>query len=428
MNYLWCMNTITIYHTENISGEITAPASKSYAQRAVAIAALAKGVSRITNMTLCNDTRAALDVIRTMGAEITLSEGVYEIKGGVAPTEDMTLNIGEAGLSARLFTPIAALFDCKTTITGEGSILSRPLGKVEEPLEALGAHVHTDHGMLPIEIKGAMKGGEITIDGSLGSQFLTGLLIALPLAAGHSIIDVTELRSIPYIEMTIGAMRHFGVEIDHMDYKKFKIRGGQSYTPATYNVEGDWSGASCILVAGAIAGDTKKGVQVKNLHIDSSQADRAIFKALQYAGARVEIEENSITTFRSPLHGFTFDATHCPDLFPALVALAAAAKGETTLIGTSRLIHKESNRAKVLYEVYKQMGIEIDITHENTMIIQGGAIRGGTTIDSHNDHRIAMSIATAALIADAPITISSARAVDKSYCGFFEDLKFLQHE
>lgn len=422
------MNNITIYHTENIAGTITAPASKSYAQRAIAIAALAKGVSRITNMTLCNDTRAALDVIQTLGAEVTLSEGVYEIKGGVSPTKEMTLNIGEAGLSARLFTPIAALFDCKTTITGEGSILSRPLGNVEAPLVALGAHAHTHHGMLPIEIQGAMKGGEITIDGSLGSQFLTGLLIALPLVKGHSIIDVTDLRSIPYIDMTIAVMRHFGVEIEHTEYQKFKIRGGQSYAPASYNVEGDWSGASCILVAGAIAGDPKTGVQVTNLSIHSSQADMEIFKALRQAGARVEFDETSVTVFRSELHGFTFDATHCPDLFPALVALAAAAKGETTLIGTNRLVHKESNRAQVLHDVYTQMGIEIDISHENQMIIKGGSIRGGMSIDSHNDHRIAMSIATAALRADAPITITSARAVDKSYCGFFDDLKTLQHE
>lgn len=422
------MNNITIYRTENISGEITAPASKSYAQRAIAIAALAKGVSRITNMTLCNDTRAALDVIQTMGAEVTLADGVYEIKGGVSPTRDMTLNIGEAGLSARLFTPIAALFDCKTTITGEGSILSRPLGKVEEPIKALGAHAKTHHGMLPIEVQGAMHGGEITIDGSLGSQFLTGLLIALPLAAEDSTIDVTELRSIPYIDMTIGAMRHFGVEIEHTEYKEFQIRGGQSYSPASYNVEGDWSGASCILVAGAIAGDTKEGVRVNNLSIDSSQADMEIFKALRQAGARIEFDENSVTAFRSELHGFTFDATHCPDLFPALVALAAAAKGETTLIGTNRLVHKESNRAKVLHDVYTQMGIEVDISQENQMIIKGGKIHGGMEIDSHNDHRIAMSIATAALLADTPITITSARAVDKSYSNFFEDLKKLQHE
>lgn len=422
------MNNITIYRTENISGEITAPASKSYAQRAIAIAALAKGVSHITNMTLCNDTRAALEVIKTLGAEVTLSDGVYEIKGGVFPTKDITLNIGEAGLSARLFTPIAALFDCKTIITGEGSILSRPLGKVEEPLRELGAQAHTHHGMLPIEIKGVLRGGKITLDGSLGSQFLTGLLIALPLAAENSIINVTELRSIPYIDMTIGTMRHFGVEIEHTEYKKFNIRGGQAYSPATYNIEGDWSGASCILVAGAIAGDTKKGVKVNNLTINSSQADMEIFKALKYAGARVEFEGESVTVFRSELHGFTFDATHCPDLFPALVALAAAAQGETTLIGTSRLVHKESNRAKVLYEVYKQMGIEVDITQEDIMIVKGGTIRGGVSIDSHNDHRIAMSIATAALLADAPITITSAKAVDKSYSNFFEDLKKLQDE
>lgn len=418
---------ITIYRTEKLSGAITAPASKSYAQRAVAIAALAKGISRITNMTLCNDTNAALEVIRTMGAEIRIIDGVYEIKGGVSPHRDMVLNIGEAGLSARLFTPIAALFDCTTTITGEGSILSRPLGNVTEPLEALGAHARTSNGMLPIEIKGGMRGGEITIDGSLGSQFLTGLLIALPMAPEHSVINVTELRSIPYIDMTINIMRHFGIEAEHMDYTKFKIKGGQHYAPATYNVEGDWSGASCLLVAGAIAGDTEKGVQINNLNTHSSQADKAILKALENAGAKMKIEDDSVTVYGSDLHGFTFDATHCPDLFPALVILAAAAKGETTLIGTGRLTHKESDRATVLRDIYRQMGIDIDISQNDIMTVKGGRIKGGASIDSHNDHRIAMSIATAALIADAPITITTAKAVDKSYCGFYTDLKTLQH-
>ncbi|MEG1554713.1 MAG: 3-phosphoshikimate 1-carboxyvinyltransferase [Rikenellaceae bacterium] len=421
-------DNITIYPKNNIFGEVTAPASKSYAQRAIAIAALAEGISQITNLTLCNDTISALNVIETMGAKVTLKDDIYEIEGGISPKEDMTLNIGEAGLSARLFTPIASLFECETTITGNGSILSRPLGKVEEPLHQLGAEAHSNNGMLPIKIKGPIGGGKTLIDGSLGSQFLTGLLISMPLAKGDTTIEVEELRSIPYIDMTIETMRHFGVEIDNENYKKFEIKGRQTYSPAKYNIEGDWSGASCLLVAGAIAGDTKKGVRINNLNINSLQADLEIFKALKYAGVRVEFDENSLTTFCSETHGFTFDATHCPDLFPALVALAATAQGESVIIGTNRLIHKESNRAIVLCEVYKKMGIEIDISQDDIMKIKGGAIKGGMMIDSHNDHRIAMSIAAAALKADAPITITSSKAVEKSYGDFFDDMRKLKNE
>lgn len=410
---------------EKLSGTVTAPASKSYAQRAIAIAALAKGTSVLRNMTLCNDIIAALDVIKRLGAEVKVDGNNYTIKGDIYPENDLVLDIGESGLSARMFTAISALFDNVVTITGHGSILQRPFGNVEGPLNALGVDVFTNNGYLPVTIKGILKGGEVIVDGSGGSQFLTGLLIALPLVREDSTVKVRNLKSIPYIDMTLKAAEEFGGRITNLNYETFFINGGQSYKAGELNMEGDWSGASNMLVAGALCGD-KKGVRVDNLSLRSKQADTAIVKVLEYAGANVAVEGNSVTTYRSETKGFTFNATHCPDLFPAIVALAACSKGESTIIGTSRLACKESDRAKVLKDVYGQMGIAIDLSQDDIMTVKGGRIRGGVTVDSHNDHRIAMSAAIAALRADKPVTITGEDAVNKSYCAFWKDIESLR--
>ena len=409
---------------EKLSGTVTAPASKSYAQRAIAIAALAKGTSVLRNMTLCNDIIAALDVIRRLGAEVKADGNTYTIKGDIYPERDLVLDIGESGLSARMFTVISALFDNVVTITGHGSILQRPFGNVEDPLNALGVDVFTNNGYLPITVKGILKGGEAVVDGSGGSQFLTGLLMSLPLVKGDSTVKVKNLKSIPYIDMTLRAIEDFGGKITNLNYETFFINGGQSYKAREYNMEGDWSGAANMLVAGVLCGG-KEGVRVNNLNRHSKQADTAILKVLEYAGAQIAVDEKSVTAYRSETKGFTFNATHCPDLFPAIVALAACSKGETTIIGTSRLSSKESDRAEVLKKVYGQLGIEIDLSQNDIMTVKGGKIRGGVTVDSHNDHRIAMSAAVAALRADKPVKITGEDAVNKSYCAFWHDLESL---
>lgn len=403
---------------KRICGTIAAPASKSYAQRAVAAALLATGRSQLTNMELCNDTRAALDVARKLGAVISNAGTTYTIDGGFAPTQRL-LNIGESGLATRLFTPIAALAESEITITGEGSILTRPIEAMREPLEMLGVKVTTNDGLLPLTVKGRLKGGKVIADGSLSSQFITGLLTALPLAQNDTELHVANLQSIPYIDMTIEVLRHFGITIVHDDYKTFRIKANQSYTAANYNIEGDWSGASCMLVAGAIAGK----ITVTNLNPRSLQADCKIVEALLKAGAKVSMHQNSITVEQAVLRGFDFDATHCPDLFPALVALAMGCDGVTTILGTERLTHKESDRAATLASEFRKLGAQVDIATPNVMRI--GRVAAPTvavTVDSHNDHRIAMATAVAALTLPHPVTIERAEAVKKSYPDFWEQL------
>ena len=410
----------TTIHKGRIAGSITAPASKSYAQRAVAAALLAGGETTLTHLDLCNDTRAALDVARRLGASVSHEGTTYTIRGGLNPVSTK-LNIGESGLATRLFTPIASLCHMPITINGEGSILRRPIEMMDEPLQALGVEVISNGGYLPISVKGPMRGGEIHVDGSLSSQFITGLLMTLPLSPNDTVLHVENLKSRPYVDMTIDLAARFGVAIEHNNYEQFYIAGGQHYTPCTYNIEGDWSGASCLLVAGATAGS----ITIRNLNHISLQADLAIIEALARAGAEIITSNSSVTVHGGPLHAFEFDATDCPDLFPALAALAASCEGTSVLTGTQRLTYKESNRAKTIAEVFGRLGIGVDLSEENTMRITGGPV-SSAVVDSHNDHRIAMAAAVAALSSDDSVVIEGADAADKSYPNFWNDLDTLR--
>lgn len=382
---------------------------------------LADGESTIGNLELCDDTRSAIRCIEALGAEVTLiDDSTIRVRGGLAPRTDR-LHIGESGLATRLFTPIASLHNQPITINGEGTILYRPISMMIDPLRQLGVEVRDGGGFLPIQVCGPMQGGEVAVDGSISSQFLTGLLLSLPMAQNDTTIYVKNLKSLPYVDMTIDTARRFGVEIAHKDYCEFFIEGNQHYIATDYMIEGDWSGAAPMFVAGAVAGE----VTVENISRLSLQADTTIIKALISAGAEVESTDNAITVRHRRLKAFEFDATHCPDLFPALVALAANCEGTSTLYGTERLLHKESNRAATLAEEYAKAGIEVDIDEQNIMRVRGGKIHG-CTADSHGDHRIAMSMAIAALTADAPIAIEGAECVAKSYPSFFDDLEQLR--
>ncbi len=407
-----------------LRGSVVPPCSKSYAQRALAASLLADGTSLLHNIEFCDDTRSALRCIETLGALVEQpDERTLRVSGGLSP-RSTTLRVGESGLSTRLFTPIAALCAVPIAVEGEGTLLHRPMGMMVEPLRRLGASVRDGGGYLPIEVCGPLRGGRAEIDASISSQFLTGLLLALPCVANDTTLTTGRPVSIPYIDMTIETARRFGVEIlRNDDYTEFFIEGGQRYQPAEFDIEGDWSAAAALLVAGAIAGE----VRVEKVSMLSKQADTAVCTALVRAGAAVIDEADSMTAIHRPLHGFEFDATHCPDLFPALVALAAAAEGESVLAGTRRLEHKESNRAETLAEEYAKLGIGIDLSTPDIMRIRGGRIRSAT-VESHHDHRIAMSLALSGLRCEGGVTIRDAECVAKSYPTFFDDLERLLTE
>lgn len=377
---------------------INAPASKSYAQRAIAASMLAHGVSVVRGVGASDDVMAASGIACAMGANVELRHGDLYITG--CKPAGGVINVHESGLSTRLFAPIAALSAAPTTINGSGSILKRPMGMIVDALRALGVEVVSNNGFLPLTIGGGMLGGGVMeIDGSVSSQLLTGLLTALPLVANDTQIVVANLQSKPYIDITIDVLRNFGVEIVNDNYERFFIRGGQKFTPCDFTVEGDWSGASCMLVAAAIFG----GLEVANLNYNSVQADIAILGAIKQAG--------------SELNAIKFDATHCPDLFPALVALAAHCRGVSVIEGTSRLAYKESDRAVALQSEFGKLGIEVDISTPNVMKVTGGDIESGAHINTHGDHRIAMATAIAAL--GKYITFDNKAVVDKSYPDFW---------
>lgn len=401
-----------------VTGALTPPCSKSYAQRALAASLLSAETSILHNIEFCDDTRSALRCIEALGARIGQPDvHTLSIHGGLHPQSD-TLSVGESGLATRLFTPIAALCDTPIRIEGSGTLLHRPMDMLTEALQRLGASATDCNGRLPLEVHGPLRGGMAEVDGSVSSQFVTGLLLALPLAREDSTLHIRNAVSVPYIEMTVDTAARFGVEICHNDYSEFYIPGNQRYRATDFIIEGDWSAAAMLLVAGATAGQ----VTVDNISMLSRQADTAICEALVRAGAAVIDEPHAITAAHRPLRAFEFDATHCPDLFPALAALAASCEGESIILGTSRLRHKECDRAEAIREEYGKLGIRVDLTEEDTMRIRGGRLRGGR-VRSHDDHRMAMSLAVAALRAEAPVEIAGAECVAKSYPRFFEELK-----
>lgn len=398
-----------------VKGDIQAPPSKSFAQRAIAIAAIADGRSEIMLPGDSDDVNAAINVVKQLGAAVELSGNNLYVTGGIAvPVEP--LDCGEAGLSIRMFSAIAAIFDKIVILTGQGSLLKRPMNVVEDSLSALGAQCLTNKGFLPLNIRGPLKGGVAELDGSFSSQVLTGILIAAPYAEHDIKLLVKNLTSRPYIDITIAVMNSFGVRIDNNNYEEFFIKSGQRYHPVKYEVEGDWSAAAFLLVAGAIGGR----VRVNNINVNSPQADKAIINALESSGAGISLNEMSVSVNKSNLKAFDFDATHCPDLFPPLVSLAAYCEGETRLRGVNRLIYKESNRALTLKQEFGKLGINISFD-EDTMIIRGGRCEGGL-VYSHGDHRIAMACAIAALAGKGVVEIEGAGAVAKSYPDFFDDL------
>lgn len=403
-----------------IKGTIAAPASKSSMQRACAAALLSKGTTIIRNPGQSNDDKAALDIIQKLGATVqTHEEGLEVTSEGINPVAG-EINCGESGLSIRMFTPIASLSNKPIIITGEGSLASRPMDFFDSVLPQLGVSVQSNNGKLPLTVKGPLAPKDITVDGSLSSQFLTGLLMAYGATDGSKTIKVNNLKSKPYIDLTIDVMKQFGVSVEaNDDASEFKIANG-NYQPATYTVEGDWSGAAFLLVAGAISGP----VTVTGLDLNSTQADAAIVDALMSANAAIAIEAKGIRIHPTEMTGFDFDATDCPDLFPPLVALAAYCKGTSKIRGVSRLAHKESDRAVALQDEFDMMGVYIEI-EDDVMVIHGNGKVKGADVHSHHDHRIAMACAVAALRAKGETVIDEAQAVKKSYPDFYEHLKRL---
>ena len=409
----------TIVHPSPIKGQVEVPPSKSHTQRVLLAAALSPGTSEIIHPGLSEDESGMMEAVKSLGAKIRVASGHVFVEGGIEPVAT-TLNMGESGLGIRLITPVAAMFQKEIRITGEGSLRKRSMDPFEKAIREAGGICRTTKGYLPITVKGPLKGGSLHLDTPISSQFLSGLLFALPLAVNDSTILVKNLKSMPYVDLTMDVLTRYGIEIHHRQYHTFKITGGQHYKPTRLEIEKDWSNAAFFFVAGAIWGD----LTIKGLNPGSVQGDKKILEALSSCGANVCEKEGSYHIVRKPpLKPFQIDATHCPDLFPPLAVLASYCTGTSSIKGVHRLIHKESNRAWAIQKELTHMGVPVSL-EADCMRIKGKQPTGGT-FHAHNDHRMAMAGAILALGAQSPVTITGSEAVGKSYPAFFNTLKNL---
>ncbi len=387
-------------------GIISIPPSKSDSQRAILCAALANDESELVNIGESADELAMLEA-----AEII--KNTKEIK---------SIFIGESGLGVRLLTAIAAVFDHEIEISGHGSLLNRDLSFFERFLPQMGVKVQSNQGKLPLKIQGPIQGGSYEVDGSDSSQYISGLLMALPLAKTDSILLVKNLKSVPYVEMTLKTLKAFGIHID-VSGSTYSIKGNQSYKACSYQIDGDWSSASCWLIASTLG----KNISVKGLSMSSLQADRQLLNALMSANCKVIRSDEGISIDGGQRETMNFDASDCPDLFPALAIYSALTEGENRIKGIHRLENKESNRAVALKVELGKLGVRVVLDADNDeMIIFGKNRISGGKVNAWNDHRIAMSMAILGLFTTSEMEIEGAESVSKSYPSFWEDLEGLQ--
>ena len=403
-------------------GQVRIISSKSDAHRSLIAAALAEEESVLFVDGWSDDLEATVRCLEALGAEIYKEPSGIEVvpvrrnAGGSA-----VLDCGESGSTLRFLLPVAAALGRYTTFTGQGRLPERPIGILLEEMAQHGCSVNGDK--LPVEIDGQLKSGVYTLPGNVSSQFITGLLFALPLLEGDSEIRLTtDIESKGYIDMTLKTLKTFGIEVRNREHGWY-IPGGQAYNgPRMRFTEGDWSNAAFWLTAGAIKGS----VGCQGLDMESAQGDRAIVSLLEEFGAETKMILNQITVTNKEMEGIRIDASQIPDLVPILCIAGAAAKGKTEIVNAGRLRLKESDRLAVMAECLRKIGVEVE-EKEDGLVITGGCNPPAEeiVIDSHGDHRIVMAMAIAAVSLGVDITIINADAVNKSYPSFFIELKKL---
>jgi len=410
---------VFVPNTIHISS-VEIPPSKSYAQRALIAAVLSTKTSIIVNAGSSDDVVHLSEAIKSIGATVFVEGNQITINPRQTKIKSQ-IHCGESGLATRLLASVVPVLGEQFHLTGSGSLLNRSMKEFEEFLPKFGVQCKTLNGFLPLDLRGKLTGGNVHLDASKSSQYLSGLLMALPCCELDSIITVSNLTSKPYIDVTLEVMTQYGVTITNHNYSSFVIKGNQEYVLRTphFLVEGDYSAASTLLVLGAIS-DHK--ISIKGLQKESKQADRAILTLLEKVGAKLEWKNEILEVQKNKLLPFFFDANDCPDLIPALVVLAAACRGTSTIKGALRLVNKESNRALVLQKEFSKLNLKIDL-EEDFLLVHGAGILKSGMVDSNNDHRIAMAGAIAACLTESGITVSNAEAVSKSYPTFWDEFK-----
>ncbi len=401
-------------------GEVQVIPSKSVAHRFLICAALSDSPCRIICPASSKDIAATVRCLISLGADISENDGVYTVTP-IKKREKAEAFCGESGSTLRFLVPVASALGGEVTFSGEGRLPTRPMGELLTCMEKNGAVTNYD-GELPLTTYGGMKSGIYKIPGNVSSQFITGLIFALPLLSGESVIEMTgRIESLPYINITLQAVRKFGIRAEISENKIF-IPGNQKYkAPDVLTVEGDWSNAAFWLCLGAMS---EKGVTVTGLSSESLQGDREIVNILKNFGAEVTEGDGFVTVKRKELRGIRLDASEIPDLVPVITVVAAVSVGETVIYNAKRLRIKESDRIESTVEMLKSLGSDAEATEDGIKVFGKPLLRGGR-VDSFNDHRIAMSAAISAAVCENGVTVVGAEAVEKSYGDFFERLKTL---
>lgn len=416
---------------KSLSGSLKVPPSKSDSHRGIISAGLSKGKSKVDNLIFSKDIIATLNAMKALGMKYEIKEADEEFGSGSVNIEGVDrvqiveeeIDANESGSTLRFLIPIAALDKAKMTFTGKGKLVERPLDTYYDIFKEQGIEYDTTDGLLPLTIYGGLKAGSFHIPGDISSQFISGLLFSLPLVDGDSKIVITSpLESKGYVDLTIETLELFGINIENKDYKEFLVSGNQSYKSRDYTVEGDYSQAAFLIVAG-ILGD---GVICHGLKIDSLQGDKAILDIVKAMGADIEVGD-LVEAKNSKTHGIEIDASQCPDLVPILATLAALSEGTTRIIKAERLRIKESDRLKAMATELNKLGADV-VELEDGLEINGKKALNGGVVDSWNDHRIAMALAIASIKCKDEVIIKNSQAVKKSYPGFWKDFEKLGGE
>ena len=411
-----------------LAGEVKAPPSKSYTHRAFMVALLARDESKVINPLLSFDTEATIKAARTLGAEVSQEFDVWRVlgtAGELKPRADV-IDARNSGTTIRLMSAIAALSPKLVRLTGDESVCARPMGPLIEALAKLGAKARCEglRGRPPVVVGGGLHGGEVEITGTISSQFISALLLASPYAKEDVEITVTEeLRSKPYVEITLELLDAVGARIKRgRDLMEFKIPGGQVFRAIDFDVPGDFSSASFVLAAAALAGGT---VRVSNLDVQSAQGDKWIIELLREFGADVGVKGKVVeVSGGEELSGIEADCGNNPDLVPALAVLGSVAEGRTRLLNIPHLRLKETDRIRALASELRKLGAEVE-ERTDELRIRGVKRLKGAKLTSYGDHRMAMALAVASLVAGGETIIDGAESISVSYPSFVEDMRKL---
>ena len=422
---------IKIYPAK-LQGAVQVPSSKSMGHREIICAGLAAGVSIVDNISMSKDIEATIRCLRALGAaadeipSMLPGRKALQISGAGWPAAAAaSVDCGESGSTLRFFIPLGALLNCPLTFTGHGKLTSRPLQAYYDIFDEQGVQYFTDNGNLPLTVNGRLRAGVFRLPGDVSSQFVSGLLFALPLLDGDSVIEITSpLESAAYVDMTLQCLQKYGVGVvnENGAHRRYLVPGKQRYRALDSEVEGDWSQAAFWLVGGSLGGKIACG----GMDMDSLQGDKVIVEIMRRMGARIALDGAAVVVSGGATQATLIDAANCPDIIPVLTALAAVSEGTTRIINAARLRLKECDRLAAMTSELNKLGAQIE-EQADGLIIHGlpQGLAGGAEVDAWNDHRIAMSLAVAAQRCAEPIVLRGAGSVSKSYPTFWENYRAL---